>query len=128
VSTLALVLIVVAVLILALIVGGYVASGRRRRADDQASAAELAQANEHLALAHAQDKGWERSGLEQAAREAFARRSPAEVRALQLVQVVDKPGTEEDQAVFRVETDHGAEYVHLHRRGDMWAGEDQLKA
>ena len=124
-STLALVLIVVAVLILALIVGGYVASGRRRRADDQALAAELAVANEHLALAHAQDKGWERTGLEQAASAAFARRSPAEVRALHLVQVVDKPGTEDDQAVFRVETDHGAEYVHLHRQGDTWAGEDQ---
>jgi len=124
VSTLALVLIVVAVLVIALIVGGFVASGRRRRADDQASAAELAQANEQLALAHAQDKGWERGGLERAAGEAFARRSPAEVRALHLVQVVDKPGTEEDQAVFRVETDHGAEYVHLHRRGDTWAGED----
>jgi hypothetical protein len=125
VSTLAIVLIVVAVLIVALIVGGYVASGRRRRAGDQALAAELAQANEQLALAHAQDKGWERTGLEQAARESFARRSPADVRALHLVQVVDKPGKEDDQAVFRVETDHGAEYVHLHRQGDMWAGEDQ---
>ena len=124
-STLAIVLIVAAVLIVALIIGGYVASGRRRRADDQASAAELALANEHLALAHAQDKGWERTGLEQAARASFARRSPADVRALHLVQVVDKPGTEEDQAVFRVETDHGAEYVHLHRHGDTWAGEDQ---
>jgi hypothetical protein len=125
VSTLAIVLIVVGVLIVALIVGGYVASGRRRRADAQASAAELAQANEQLALAHAQDKGWERTGLERAARESFARRSPAEVRALHLVQVVDRPGTEDDQAVFRVETDHGAEYVHLHRQGDTWAGEDQ---
>jgi hypothetical protein len=124
VSTLALVLIVVAVLLVALIVGGFVASGRRRRGDDEALRAELARANEQLALAHAQDKGWERSGLERAARGAFARRSPADVRALHLVQVVDRPGTDEDQAVFRVVTDHGAEYVHLHRSGDTWAGED----
>jgi hypothetical protein len=62
--------------------------------------------------------------MERAAREAFARQSPADVRALHLVQVVDRPGTEEDQAVFRVVTDHGAEYVHLHRRGDRWEGEE----
>jgi hypothetical protein len=120
VSTLALVLIVVAVLILALIVGGYVASGRRRRADDQASAAELAQANEQLALAHAQDKGWDRALLERAAQEAFAERSAADVTELQLVQVVDRPGTEDDQAVFRVVTDHGHEYLHLERHGEAW--------
>ena len=71
-------------------------------------------------LAHAQDTGWERSLLEEAARTAFADRSPAEVRELQLVQVVDKPGTEDDQAVFRVVTDHGAEYLHLDRHGDAW--------
>jgi hypothetical protein len=34
--------------------------------------------------------------------------------------VVDKPGTEEDQAVFRVVTDHGSEYLHLDRHGDTW--------
>jgi hypothetical protein len=126
VSTLAIVLVAVAVLLLALIVGGIIASGRRRRDDEERLRAELVVANEQLALAHAQDKGWERGGLERAARAAFARRSPAEVRALHLVQVVDRPGTEEDQAVFRVETDHGAEYVHLHRSGDTWAGEDKV--
>ena len=42
------------------------------------------------------------------------------MRDLHLVQVVDRPGTEEDQAVFRVVTDHGSEYVHLHRHGDQW--------
>jgi hypothetical protein len=124
VSTLAVVLIVVAGLIALLVIGGLIASNRRRRADETALRAELQAANEALAQAHAQDKGWDRAALEQAVREAFARRSGAEVRDLHLVQVVDRPGTEEDQAVFRVVTDHGAEYVHLHRRGDRWAAED----
>jgi type II secretory pathway pseudopilin PulG len=125
VSILAIVLVVLAVLVVLLIVGGVVASGRRRRAGEQALRAELAQANEALALAHAQDNGWDRDLMERAAQEAFARRSPADVRALHLVQVVDRPGTEDDQAVFRVVTDHGAEYVHLHRRGDRWEGHER---
>jgi hypothetical protein len=120
VSALEIVVIVAVVLVAVLIVGGYVATGRRARADEAALRAELEAANRALAIAHAQDKGWERSLLEEAARTAFADRSPAEVRELQLVQVVDKPGTEDDQAVFRVVTDHGAEYLHLDRHGDAW--------
>ena len=119
-TTLEIVVIVVVLLLAALAVGGYVATGRRARRDDAALRAELEAANEALAFAHAGDKGWERSLLEEAARAAFADRSPAEVRELQLVQVVDRPGTENDQAVFRVVTDHGAEYVHLDRHGDVW--------
>ena len=125
-STLAIVLIVLVVLIVLLVIGGLIASGRRRQSDEAALRAELVTANEALADAHAQDKGWDRAGLEQAAREAFARRSQGDVRDLHLVQVVDRPGTEEDQAVFRVVTDHGSEYVHLHRRGDRWVAEDAL--
>jgi hypothetical protein len=120
VTTLEIVVLVVVVLLAVLIAGGYVASGRRARADDAAAHRELEAANRALALARADDKGWERSLLEEAARAAFAERSHAEVRDLQLVQVVDRPGTDRDQAVFRVVTDHGAEYLHLDRRGDAW--------
>jgi hypothetical protein len=120
VSALGIVVIVLVVLVLVLVVGGFVATGRRARADEASLRAELEAANRALALAHAQDKGWERSLLEDAARSAFADRSPADVRELQLVQVVDKPGTDDDQAVFRVVTDHGAEYLHLDRHGDAW--------
>ena len=123
-STLAVVVVVLIALIVLLVIGGLIASGRRRAADEAALRAVLEAANEQLAQAHAQDKGWDRASLERAARDAFARRSHAEVRELHLVQVVDRPGTEEDQAVFRVETEHGAEYVHLRRRGDAWVGED----
>jgi hypothetical protein len=120
VNALEIIVIVVVLLIAILVAGGIVATGRRQRADDPALRAELEAANEALALAHATDKGWERSLLEEACRAAFAERSAADIRELQLVQVVDKPGTEEDQAVFRVITDHGSEHLHLDRHGDTW--------
>jgi hypothetical protein len=120
VNALEIVIVVVVLLVLVLAIGGVVASGRRQRADDPALRAELDTANEALALARASDKGWERSLLEEAVRAAFAERSAAQIRELLLVQVVDKPGTEDDQAVFRVVTDHGSEHLHLDRRGDAW--------
>jgi len=120
VTALEIIILVIVVLVAILIVGGYVITGRRQRADEPALSTELEAANEALALARASDKGWERSLLETAVREAFAERSEAEIRDLQLVQVVDKPGTEDDQAVFRVVTDHGSEHLHLDRHGDTW--------
>jgi hypothetical protein len=120
VNALEIVVIVIVLLVLLLGIGGYLASGRRQRADQASLDRELEAANEALALARASDKGWERSILDEACRAAFADRSTAEIRELQLVQVVDKPGTEEDQAVFRVVTDHGSEYLHLDRHGDAW--------
>jgi type II secretory pathway pseudopilin PulG len=120
VTTLEIVILVVVLVIAALVVGGFVASGRRQRADEAARQAELEAANQALATARAEDRGWERSLLEEACRAAFAERSPAEIRALELVQVVDRPGTEDDQAVFRIVTEHGSEYLHLDRRGDAW--------
>jgi hypothetical protein len=120
VNALEIVVIVIVLLVLLLGIGGYLASGRRQRADQASLDRELEAANEAFALARASDKGWERSILDEACRAAFADRSTAEIRELQLVQVVDKPGTEEDQAVFRVVTDHGSEYLHLDRHGDAW--------
>jgi uncharacterized protein HemX len=120
VNALEIIIAAVVLLVLVLGIGGYVAIGRRQRADEGKHRDELEAANQALALAHASDKGWERSVLDEACRAAFADRSAAEIRELQLVQVVDKPGTEEDQAVFRVVTDHGSEYLHLDRHGDAW--------
>jgi hypothetical protein len=120
VSAIAIILIVLAVIVLLLIAGGLAANARRYRQEGGELHAELEAANRALALAHAQDKGWDRTLLERAAQEAFAERSAAPVTELQLVQVVDRPGVEDDQAVFRVVTDHGAEYLHLDRHGEAW--------
>jgi type II secretory pathway pseudopilin PulG len=120
VSVLGIVLVVIVVVVALLVVGGLVVSRRRAREQESRVRADFEEANQALASAHAEDKGWHRGLLEQAAREAFAERSAADVRELQLVQVVDRPGTDDDQAVFRVITDHGSEYLHLDRHGDRW--------
>jgi type II secretory pathway pseudopilin PulG len=120
VSALAIIVIVVVVLLVLLIVGGLVANGRRARDQEDETLSAARDADQALALARASDRGWERAVLEAAAREAFAARSPAEVRELLLMRVVDRPGTEEDQALFRVVTDAGSEEILLVRHGDAW--------
>jgi hypothetical protein len=121
VSALAVVLIVLALLVLALVAGGYVAVARRTDSRDQRLLEQLRQAERALAQAHAADKGWDRATLEAAARAAAAQRfSASGIRALRLVQVIDRPGTDADQAVFRVETDDGEHSITLGRSGGVW--------
>ena len=119
-SALVIIVIVVLALLLLLFVGGLVANARRARAEDPQLRATLREADQALAHARAEDRGWERSALEAAAREAFAARSPVELRELQIVKVVDRPGTEEDQCLFRVVTDVGSEEILLVRTGGAW--------
>ena len=113
---LAIVLIVIAVVLLLLFAGGYVANARRRDAERAALHARVREADQQLAAAHAEDKGWERASLEAAARAAAEQRTGAAPRELVLVQVVDRPGTDADQAVFHAD---GTELV-LGRRDGEW--------
>ena len=118
-DVLLIILIVIAVLVIGLAIGGYVLTGRRRDRERAALVAQTEQADQHLAEAHAQDKGWERSALETAARRIYGERhGGGEPRELQLVQVVDRPGTDEDEAVFMAD---GAE-LRLGRRDGEWIG------
>ena len=114
---LAVVLVVLAVLVVVLFAGGYIANARRLRAERAALHARAQEADRQLAEAHAEDKGWERETLEAAARRAYAERhggrQPADLR---LVQVVDRPGTEEDEAIFHA----GDAEVVLGRRDGAW--------
>ena len=121
-SAIAIIVIVVVALFVLLIVGGVIANARRARGGEDDLHVALGEADRALALAQARagDRGWHRDVLEAAAREAFAARSPAEVRELLLMQVIDRPGTEEDQALFRVVTDAGSEEILLVRQGDAW--------
>lgn len=119
-STVAVVVIVAALVLAALAVGGAVANRRRqaRRGDFSASVEEVDRA---LAAAHAADNGWEPEAMNAAARRAFqAERPGASVREQALIQVVDRPGTDEDKAVFRFVTDAGEVLITLGRRGDEW--------
>ena len=104
-----------------LAIGGAIATRRRTEASADALRAQVRAADAALAAAHAEDKGWERDGLEQAAREAYrATYGDDEVRELHLVQVIDRPGTDQDQAVFRIVTDRGERTIVLGRRDGAW--------
>lgn len=122
VSTLGIVLIVIAVVILLLVAGGYAAATRRAKSDEGALHRELAQAERELAQAHANDKGWDPALLASAARAAATERfGDATVGEALLVQVIDRPGTDADQAVFVIRTADGGEHrMTLGRAGGVW--------
>jgi hypothetical protein len=116
-------LIIVLVVLLVLVVGGALARraqlGRTRGAFD----ASLERVNRDLATAAAEDRGWDRDTLEAAARRAFADERGAEPDSLTLVEVRDRPGTDEDQAVFRAEQAGTAHRLTLGRRDGAWVRE-----
>ena len=122
ISTLGIILIVIAVVIALLVAGGYAAATRRAKSDEGALHDELAAAERELAQAHANDKGWEPSLLAAAARAAAMERfGDATVGDPLLVQVIDRPGVDADQAVFLIRTADGGEHrMTLGRAGGVW--------
>ena len=111
-------IIVLAVLVL-LAVGGAIAARRRLAATSDRFDAHLQQVNRDLAAAHAEDRGWERGTLETAARQAYAaERGGAEPADIELTQVIDRPGTDDDKAIFRC--DEGRARLTLGRRDGEW--------
>jgi len=118
VSAVLIVLIVIVVLVAALAVGGSIAQRRRMERNTGAFKRELEAVDRDLAAARAEDRGWERATLEAAAAEAYAAERPGDRAAeLTLVRIVDRPGTDEDKAVFRAGDD--AELT-LGRRDGAW--------
>ncbi len=125
-SVLAIVLIVLGALVALLFITGMVVSARRRAAAEAELRKRIAEANEALAQAHAQDRGWDRPVMEAAARAAFEALFPGEpIRELHLVQVVDRPGTDEDEAVVRVLTSDHEHEIRLGRRDGAWVAHGQ---
>ena len=113
---LAIVLIALLTLVVALAIGGALATGRRRRAGEHTMRTELAEADRALAAARAGDRGWDPEAMEATARAALVDFAIAE---LHLVQVVDKPGAEHDQARFRATAAEGdTREVTLGRTGE----------
>jgi type II secretory pathway pseudopilin PulG len=108
----------VVLILLLFFLGGSYALSRRRATDEAELKQRIEAADAALAEARAEDKGWERGTIEAAARAAVA---PREVAQLHLIQVVDKPGTDADQAVFRVvHQDGGEQTLTLGRRDGAW--------
>jgi hypothetical protein len=110
------------VLVIVLSIGGYIATSRRLRAQRERLVAAVEEADERLAQARATDRGWDRAVIEAVAREAFAARHGGKAPAdLHLVQVIDNPGTEADQAIFRAVVDMARdETITLGRRDGAW--------
>jgi hypothetical protein len=114
------ILVVLGVLLLLAILGGASAS-RRNRAGAAAFTESLTAVDRQLAAATAADHGWERHTLDAVARSEHASRRPGvEVVALELLQIVDEPGTDQDLAIFRVATSEGTTRLTLGRRDGAW--------
>ncbi len=116
--------IVLAVLVI-LAVGGAIAARRRMKATEAGFSNHLERANVDLATAHAADRGWDPDALASAARAAVGERHPelGDV-ALTLVEVVDRPGIEEDVARYRARANSGTELlVTMVRREGGWRAE-----
>jgi hypothetical protein len=127
VSTLGIILIALGAVLVLLFLGGLVANARRRRGEAARLKQQVDEANAALAAAHAADKGWDRASMEAAARDVFEQRHKgAAMEQMHLVQVVDRPGTESDLAVFHV---HGAgrvETITLGRHADAWVPAERV--
>jgi hypothetical protein len=121
-SVLGIILIVIGVVVLAFVGLGALAMRRRQAATAAGFTQRLVAANEALADARAEDRGWDIGVLEAAARTAVERHHPGvNVRKLQLVQVIDRPGTEKDEALFHVDVAMGRDFeVRLGRHSGEW--------
>ena len=120
-SVLAVVLIVIGALLLVLFVGGAVAVRRRNARAAHHRAERVARADAELASAYAEDKGWEPAALHAAARAAFDKQHPGhEGGEINLVGVIDLPGTDEDQAIFEIVEGGHAHRLTLGRSGGAW--------
>jgi hypothetical protein len=112
-------------LVIVLALGGAYARRRQLAASRGRFDTHLAQVNRELAAAHAEDRGWAREVLEAAARAAYAaERDGAAPGELTLVQIVDRPGTDADKAVFQVTSGARRERLTLGRRDGEWVFEE----
>jgi hypothetical protein len=117
-------LIIILAVLVVLAVGGAIARRAQLKRTESVFRAALVRANHDLAEAAAKDKGWDRAKLEAAAHRVFASEHGAEPDSLDLIEVVDLPGIEEDEAVFRaVHGDHVHE-ITLARHGEDWVRSD----
>jgi hypothetical protein len=113
-------LIIILVVLLVLVVGGMLARAIIQRRTEAEFRRRLEQANHDLAEAAVADRGWDRAVLEAAARQIYAKERGVEPSELLLVEVLDRPGTDEDFAVFHVEGEGRTDALTLGRRNGEW--------
>jgi len=108
------------IVLVVLVVGGIFARNRQLASTRPAFERALAQVERDLVAAAASDRGWDRSLLEAAARRIVLERFGSEPEELTLVEVIDKPGTDADQAVFDARVGASRERVVLGRADGEW--------
>ncbi len=113
-------LIIVLAVLVVLAVGGFVARRMLTQRTEAQFRRQLEKANHDLAEAAAADKGWDRPTLEAAARRLYAEQRGAEPAELLLTEVIDRPGTDEDYAVFHAEGEGRLETLTLGRSQGDW--------
>src|SRR4051794_35729665 len=115
-------LIIVLLVLVVLIVGGVIARNRQLASSRPAFERALAHVDRDLAAAAASDRGWDRTHLEASARRIVTEQFGTEPEELTLVEVIDRPGTDQDQAVFEATTAGERHRVVIGRRDGDWVG------
>jgi hypothetical protein len=114
-------LIIVLVVLVLLAIGGYFANRQRLARTRPAFENRLAQVNRDLAAALAEDRGWQPERLEEAARAAWAEQRPGEEpEAVTIYEVLDRPGKQEDKAIYLVRAGGRDHLLTLGRTDDEW--------
>ena len=113
-------LIIVIVVLVLLIVGGIVARTQQLKRSRPAFERNLAQVERDLVAAAAADRGWDRRLLESAARRIGTEQLGSEPDELTLIEVLDRPGTDQDEAVFDVRAAGARHRLVLGRRDGEW--------
>ena len=115
-----LIVVIVVVVFAVLIVGGIYARNRQLARSRPAFERALANVERDLAAAAASDRGWDRALLEAAVRKISSEQFGAEPEELTLIEVIDRPGTDEDHAVFDIVAAGSRHRVTLGRRDGDW--------
>ena len=124
VSVLAIVLIAFGVLVILLFVGGYIARRRHDRELAPDYLRHIAEADNALEQARAEDRGWHRGEMEALARQALEASHPGTAfERLHLVLVDDQPGVHEDRAHFEAWDGKRPVKVVLTRSDAGWAAD-----
>jgi hypothetical protein len=113
-------LIIVIVVLIVLAAGGIIARSQQLKRSRPAFERNLAQVERDLVAAAAADRGWDREHLEAAARRIGTEQLGSEPEELTLIEVLDRPGTDEDEAVFDVRAGGQRHRLVLGRKDGDW--------
>lgn len=117
-------LLIVLIVLAILVIGGMLARRRQLRRTETQFQDHLQRINAELAAARAEDRGWEPEVLEAAARAAWESQRPGVAPTeMVLIQILDRPGTDEDKASFRVHDGLRHQRLTLGRRAGDWVFE-----